>query len=232
MATSNAPAPSAGKTRFSLFLFAILAGFCVGLGGTVFLRIKDAFPGGNVVGAFLFGIGLFVICTRGYNLFTGKACYLFDNKPSYVLDLIIIWIGNLCGTSLLAGLEHLTGITGETGINAAAEALVTAKMNSSLLSLFVLGILCNVFIFIAVNGFAKLEHPLLKCFSLFLGVMVFILCGTEHSVADMYYWGVSGILTSNFGPSIGRIIIITLGNVVGGVFFPLIEKAVAKLKAA
>ena len=27
-----------------LFLFAILAGFCIGLGGTVFLRLKDAFP--------------------------------------------------------------------------------------------------------------------------------------------------------------------------------------------
>ncbi|MBQ3400788.1 MAG: formate/nitrite transporter family protein [Lachnospiraceae bacterium] len=232
MANSTPAAPSAAKTRFSMFLFAILAGFCIGLGGTVFLRIKDAFPGGNVVGAFLFGIGLFVICTRGYNLFTGKACYLFDNPPSYILDLIIIWIGNLLGTGLLAGLEHLTGICGETGINAAAEGLVTGKMNANLLSLFVLGILCNVFIFIAVIGFAKLDHPLLKCFSLFLGVMIFILCGTEHSVADMYYWWVSGIFTSNFGPSLGRILIITLGNVVGGVFFPLMEKAVTKLKQA
>ena len=34
-----------------LFLYAILAGFCIGLGGTVFLKLKDAFPGGNVVGA-------------------------------------------------------------------------------------------------------------------------------------------------------------------------------------
>ncbi len=33
-----------------LFLYAILAGFCIGLGGTVFLKLKDAFPGGNVVG--------------------------------------------------------------------------------------------------------------------------------------------------------------------------------------
>ena len=47
-----------------LFLFAILAGFCIGLGGTVFLRLRDAFPGGNVVGALLFTIGLFTICTR------------------------------------------------------------------------------------------------------------------------------------------------------------------------
>lgn len=56
-----------------LFLFAILAGFCIGLGGTVFLRLRDAFPGGNVVGALLFTIGLFTICTRGY---CGETGYL------------------------------------------------------------------------------------------------------------------------------------------------------------
>ena len=32
-----------------LFLYAILAGFCIGLGGTVFLKLKDAFTGGNAV---------------------------------------------------------------------------------------------------------------------------------------------------------------------------------------
>ena len=102
-----------------LFLFAILAGFCIGLGGTVFLRLRDAFPGGNVVGALLFTIGLFTICTRGYALFTGKACYLFENPwPGYLLDLLIIapctgsTLGKLaCGiadtTVTLAAKAHL-----------------------------------------------------------------------------------------------------------------------------
>ena len=38
-------------------------------GGTVFLKLKDAFPGGNVVGALLFTIGLFTVCTRGYAVY-------------------------------------------------------------------------------------------------------------------------------------------------------------------
>ena len=113
-----------------LFLYAILAGFCIGLGGTVFLKLKDAFPGGNVVGALLFTIGLFTVCTRGYALFTGKACYLFDNPlPAYLLDLLVFWVGNLLGAMLIAGLEHLTGMVGgETGIDATAAALVEGKM--------------------------------------------------------------------------------------------------------
>ena len=89
------------KRIWGIFIYAILAGFCIGLGGTVFLRLKDAFPGGNVVGALLFTIGLFVVCTRGYALYTGKVCYLFDNPPSYVLDVIVIWVGNLCGCALI-----------------------------------------------------------------------------------------------------------------------------------
>ena len=219
------------KRSGGILLYGILAGFCIGLGGTVFLRLKDAFPGGQVAGAFLFAIGLFTICTRGYLLFTGKACYLFDNPwPGYLMDLLLIWVGNFLGCMLLGGLENLTGITGtETGVDAAAAALVAGKMNASLLSLFVLGILCNVFIFIAVNGYANNPHQLGKYLALFLGVAIFILCGTEHSVADMYYWCVSGTLYDQPGQSLLRLVVISLGNVVGGVFLPLAEKAKARL---
>jgi len=220
------------KKYMSVFLYAILAGICIGLGGTVFLRVKDAFTGGNVVGALLFTVGLFTICTRGYNLFTGKACYLFDNKPSYLLTLLVIWIGNLLGCILLALVERATGICGDSGINAVAAGMVEAKMSAGLGSLFLLGIICNILIYIAVNGYAKAPHDLGKYLSLFFGVMVFILSGTEHSVADMYYWSVSGVLFSAPGQSLLRILVISLGNVAGGVCFPLVEKAYRKLTEA
>lgn len=216
-----------------VFLYAVLAGFCIGLGGTVFLRVKDAFAGGTVVGAILFAIGLFTICTRGYNLFTGKACYLFDHPlPGYLGDLVVIWVGNLAGCMLLGWLENLSVITGmETGINVTAAGMVEAKMGAGLLSLFILGILCNICIFIAVNGYAKNPHQLGKYLALFLGVIVFIVSGTEHSVADMYYWCVSGTLYADPGPSLLRLLVVSLGNVVGGLFLPTVEKWKARLEA-
>ena len=58
------------RRNWGMFLYALLGGFCIGLGGTAFLRIKDSFTGGVVVGALFFAIGLFTICTRGYNLST------------------------------------------------------------------------------------------------------------------------------------------------------------------
>jgi formate/nitrite transporter FocA (FNT family) len=220
------------KKYASVFVYAVLAGICIGLGGTVFLRLKDAFTGGNVVGALLFTIGLFTICTRGYNLFTGKACYLFDNKPDYLLTLLVIWVGNLLGCCILAYVERATGICGaESGINITAAGMVDSKMSAGYGSLFLLGCICNVFIYIAVNGYAKNPHELGKYLSLFLGVSIFILCGTEHSVADMYYWAVSGTLAAQPGASLLRLVVISLGNVVGGVTFPLCEKLYAKLTA-
>ena len=215
----------------SLFFFSIPAGFCIGLGGTVFLRLKDAFPGGNVVGAILFGIGLFAICTRGYHLYTGKSCYLLDNPfPGYLTDLAFIWVGNLTGCMLIGWLESLTSLCGlNSGLNIVAEGLVAKKMDSSLLSLFILGFLCNVFIYIAVNGYAKNPHELGKYLALFLGVSIFILCGTEHSIADMYYWCVSGTLYAHPGHSFLCLIVISMGNLFGGLLLPLFEKGKARL---
>ncbi len=104
-------------------------------------------------------------------------------------------------------------------------------MGDSYLSLFLLGILCNICIFIAVNGYAKNPHQLGKYLALFLGVTVFIVSGMEHSVADMYYWSVSGVLYGQPGESLLRLVVISLGNVVGGVFFPVVESWKAKLEA-
>ncbi len=206
------------------FVLGILAGICISLGGTVFLRIKDAFPGGNVVGALLFTIGLFTIVEKGFHLFTGKVCYLFDNKPAYIGFCGVVWLGNLVGTVLLAGLERLTVIADSGGISGVALGLVNAKMGQSVLSLFVLGLLCNIFIYIAVNIYANSKHELGRYLALFLGVSCFILCGTEHSIADMYYWSVSGVLFSRPLDSLGCLVIISLGNVAGGVLLPLLEK--------
>lgn len=214
------------KKHLATLIYAILAGICIGLGGTVFLRVKDLFPGAILPAALLFGIGLFAICTRGYNLFTGRACYIFDQDLHYLGTLGVIWLGNFIGTALVALIQQFTSLCGtESGLNITAQALVEAKMASGLGNVFLLACLCNIFIYLAVNGFAKNPHQGGKYLVIFLGVSCFILAGTEHSIADMYYWTVSGILVQSPLKSLVYLMTISLGNVVGGVFFPLMEKA-------
>ena len=175
------------KKILNTLILAILAGFCIGLGGNVFLGLMGT---NKALGAVLFTVGLFTICTNGLNLFTGKACYILDNKPSYLGTLVVIWIGNLIGTWLMSLLIHLSRLS--ESYTEAAQQLCTTKNNDSLLSLFVLAIICNSLIFIAVDGYKNNPHEIGKYLALVFGVSVFILAGTEHSIADMYYYSVSG----------------------------------------
>lgn len=202
--------------RSKVFLSAVLAGLCVGYGGIVFLSLEN-----KVIGAAAFTIGLFVICTFGFHLFTGKVCYVFQNNRNYAIDLPVIWLGNLAGTGLSAGCAKLTRLA--PALQEKAASLCQIKLDDSLFSLFLLGILCNILIYIAVEGYKSNPHELGKYLSLFFGVMIFILCGTEHCVADMFYFWMAGLWS---GRAVLSVLIITLGNAVGGVLFATLHRIV------
>ena len=210
-------------SRIKVFVSAFLAGVCIAIGGTVYLSLDN-----KVLGALFFTVGLFTICVFGLHLFTGKVCYVFQNDGSYALNLPIIWLGNLAGTFCTAELEHFTRI-GAT-LPEKALALCDVKFNDSILSLFILAVLCNILIYIAVEGYGKNPHELGKYLALFFGVMVFILCGFEHCVADMYYFSMAGVWLS--GKSWLYIVVITLGNAIGGVLLPLLRGWINQPKQA
>ena len=202
--------------RAKILLSASLAGACISFGGFAFLSLDN-----RVIGAAAFTIGLFVICTFGFHLFTGKVCYALQNNRDYALDLPLIWFGNLIGTGLTAGIINLTRVA--PAVREKAVSLCQTKVNDNLLSLFLLGVLCNIFIYIAVEGYKSNPHELGKYLSLFFGVMVFILCGTEHCVADMFYFWVAGNWS---GRAILSLLVISLGNAAGGVLFATLHRIV------
>lgn len=197
------------------FIKAIVAGAFIGVGGTVFLLAES-----KLVGSLLFCVGLFGILTMNFNLFTGKVCYLFDNKLSYVLDLIVIWIGNLVGTISIALLESFTRLY--PALNSKAIEVCKTKLADEPLSLFILGILCNILIYLAVDGYKNNEHELGKYLSIIFGVSIFVFCGFEHCVADMYYISIANAWT--YAHAIQTVVIVTIGNIVGGLLIPLIKK--------
>lgn len=194
------------------FVSAVLAGMCISFGGVAFLSLEN-----KVLGALFFTVGLFTICSFGLNLVTGKVCYVFQRDGAYALALPVIWLGNLAGAVLTGALVRLTRIA---SIGERAAALCAVKLEDGLLSLFLLGAFCNIFIYIAVEGYNTNPNQIGKYLSLFFGVMVFILCGFEHCVADMFYFSVAGMWS---GQALLRLLIITAGNAVGGVLFPLLR---------
>ena len=194
-------------------LLALLAGICISIGGVAYLSCDIKF-----VGALFFTVGLFIILIANFNLFTGKVCYMFDNKPSYLLKLVLIWFGNLGGAMLSGWLFSLTRLV---SISEKCIELCQTKLNDSLLSLFILAIFCNILIFIAVHGFKNAKQNFVKVLCLFFGVSVFVLCGFEHCVADMFYFSFAGLWSWH---TLLVIAVITAGNIVGAVFLPLYQK--------
>ena len=184
----------------------IAAGFCIGLGGAVFLLQSE-----KLVGALLFCVGLYTICEMQFHLFTGRVCYALEQPLWSWFRFPLIWIGNWLGAGLAASLLGLTRV-GPVA-RQAALVLVAGKNGDTLLSLFILGFFCNIFVFIAVEGYKTFPLALGKYLAIFVSITVFIMSGYEHSVADMFYYFMAGQMDQE---ALVRLLVITGGNICGG----------------
>lgn len=183
----------------------------IAIGGTVFLSIEN-----KVIGASLFSIGLFGVLIYNLNLYTGKIGYLITNfNLKYIKELIITLIGNFIGASSVGFILRYTRIYDK--IYEKSLILANAKLNDNILSIFILSIFCGLLMYYAVNGFKK-QTDFGKYLVVYLGVAVFILCGFEHCIANMYYFSVADIWSLK---TLGYTGIMVLGNSIGSFIIPL-----------
>lgn len=188
-----------------------LAGIMIAIGGTVFLSIEN-----KVIGASLFSIGLFGVLIYNLNLYTGKIGYLITNfNLKYIKELIITLIGNFIGACSVGFILRYTRIYDE--IYEKSLILANTKLNDNILSIFILSIFCGLLMYYAVNGFKK-QTDFGKYLVVYLGVAVFILCGFEHCIANMYYFSVADIWSLK---TLGYTGIMVLGNSIGSFIIPL-----------
>ena len=201
------------------FIAAFLAGIFISIGALAYLCCDIKY-----VGAVLFTIGLFSILVFNLSLFTGHVCFTLENKPIYLLKLFVTLVGNFLGTFVCGKLFSLTRLV---SLQEKCIELCNVKLSDSLISLFILAIFCNILIFVAVYGFKRAKSTTVKILALFFGVVVFVVCGLEHCVADMFYFTFSNLLGSGvFLP----LLIIVLGNIVGGLFIPVCSWVYKKIR--
>lgn len=186
----------------------ILAGMAIGLGCIAFVSVENRY-----MGAFLFSIGLLTICGMEWSLFTGKLCRCRNS----VLDMIKIWVGNLVGSVVMAA-----GYYGACGKMESAAAVITAKLQKPPLAAFISGMLCEMCIYIAVIGYREVKSDIGKYLAIILGVMVFILAGFEHCVADMFYIAASGHFVHTYGFLF--LLLVTAGNITGAFVMNVMDK--------
>lgn len=206
------------KYNIEILIKSILAGIMIGIGGTIYLSLDN-----KIVGSILFAIGLFIIVVYSFNLYTGKIGYLINNfNKKYIRELIITLIGNFIGTFFVGFVLRYTRIY--TSISDKAKGLVDIKLNDTLISILILSFFCGILMYLAVNTYKEVKD-IGKYLAVFLGVIVFILCGFEHCIANMYYFTVSSTWSLN---TLLYLLVMILGNSLGGILIPLCNKVIKK----
>lgn len=215
------------KNKWISFLAdGVLSGLMLGIGGMVSLSSENRF-----LGAFLFSLGLFCIVQFKYGLFTGKVGYIVNRDLPYVAETAVTLVGNALGTLIAALLLRQvrfftsTVSTMDVTISDRVQATVSGKIHDNPLSIFILAIFCGILMFTAVEGSRKCKEEKNFAGSLFvvvMPVMVFIICGFNHCIADMFYYFFAGYPEPS--KAIVYFILAIAGNSVGGMIVPLLKK--------
>lgn len=166
------------KTKIlNLIKNSIVAGILIGFG-----CITNVLCENHIIGAFLFSLGLLTVIIQGRYLFTGKIGYydgsamnLFNISIGLIVNLVSIWL--FC--FLFAKLSCLP---------LECYGLVDKKLHEGITEALVKSLGCGAMMYIAVNGYNKTNKPI----TVIMPVMVFILCGFDHCVANFGYMGLCG----------------------------------------
>lgn len=179
-----------------------LAGLLISLGATAFLTADN-----KTVGALLFSIGLTAVILLEANLYTGKIGYV--NSKAKLISAALILIQNLL-VALVCGLIFYSTK------NNICENLWLNKLTKSWYEFLFDSIGCGICIYLSVELYKKTS----SIFVIVLGVLVFILSGFEHCIADIFYLSASMSFDLK---SILYILIAIIGNSIGSLLIRFLQ---------
>ncbi|MBE7081209.1 MAG: formate/nitrite transporter family protein [Clostridiales bacterium] len=194
----------------SKVLNGISAGLMVSIGCAVFLACEN-----KVVGSILFTIALLVICFRGYSLYTGKIGFIsFSHTKEDFSVLLLGLLGNAIGM-IAFGLLISVALP---NIKEKAVLLCLAKLEQTWAQTVIRGLFCGVLMFIAVYVYKENKSIVAIIFA----IPTFILCGFEHSVADIGYYAIANMFSFEI---VLFILLVVVGNTIGSMILPYLQIA-------
>ncbi|GAB6167818.1 formate/nitrite transporter family protein [Clostridium carnis] len=222
------------ENKLGYFVSSMLAGVFIGFGIMLIFTIggllnSASSPATKVVMGASFGVALSLVVFAGAELFTGNNFVMAVgslNKTVSWMDTTKVWIvsffGNLVGSILAGSMFFMSGLAkgpvGEFIANTSA-----AKMGAPAPELIFKGILCNMLVCLAVWCTFKCKEESSKLIMIFWCLFVFITAGFEHSVANMTLLTIGVLAPHTAAVSVSgyiyNILLVTLGNMIGGVLF-------------
>lgn len=243
---ADAGVGKATRQGTQLFLLAIMAGAMIAFGSvisnTAAFGLTD--PGlARLVSGLVFPFGLGMVMLTGAELFTGNTLLIIPvlerriGWGGVLRNWLIVYAGNAVGSVLVAASCVWFGQMELGGGKLAVYAVKVAATKSGLppVNAFVLGILCNVLVTIAVLMCLGARDVAGKVLGVYLPIATFVIAGFEHSIANQFY-GPAGLFAMErasyatlvadagidtapltwLGYLTHNLIPVTLGNIVGG----------------
>jgi len=238
----------AGLKFGKALVLAVLAGAFIALAGVANAAVSIGWMGipapvSRLLGALCFPTGLALVILAGAELFTGDTLMVIsalEKRITWARMLRlwgIVYAGNFIGSVLVAVFVvygQTLNLYPDGALAAATVKTAAAKCSLPFQVAFIRGILCNFLVVGAVWIAMSAKDTAGKVLALYLPIMIFVVCGYEHSIANMYFIpagllvGVAGgyeqiatlpealtwwnFLWKNLVP-------VTLGNIVGGSVF-------------
>ncbi len=214
------------------FLLSVLAGIFIGFGTLLIFTMGGMLQGApytKILMGVSFGIALSLVVICGAELFTGNNLVMMSGilkKTVSTFEAIKLWIvcflGNLVGGIILSLLFYGSGLlSGDTASFIANAAL--SKMTATPLALICRGILCNMLVCLAIWSGFRTKSDSAKLIMIFWCLFAFITTGYEHSIANMTLLTAALLnpagLSITIGGFIYNIILVTIGNMIGGICF-------------
>lgn len=223
---------------FKCFILSILAGMFIAFGALSSSVASCTIENPSVaklIQSIVFPAGLSMVVLFGAELFTGDCLITISvlerktNLLKFIRTLIIVYIGNLVGSLIVAAFS-VYGHTMSAFDGALAQNIVSIASNKCEISFsdaILRGVLCNVLVCLAVWMTMTTKSVAGKIAALFFPIMVFVISGFEHSVANMFYIPAAIMTSKQYHISADELnwynffitneLPVTIGNLIGGI---------------
>lgn len=217
---------------YKTVVLGLLAGFYVSWGAILMLQIGANCPGlaaSNpglqklVSGIFGLPMGLAISMIAGAELFTGNTSIMtsaaFAGRISWhavLKNWVLSYAGNLAGCILLAAVVVYAGVAPPV---APVSKIAVAKTSLPLATAIVRGILANWLVNVGVWMASASTSIVGKVVAAVIPVTIFVSCGLEHSVANMFFIPLGILMGAEVTWKqflVNNLIPVTLGNIFGG----------------
>ena len=245
---SNAGAAKTKLPISKMLLLGILAGMLIAFPSCVTNMASYALDNNSVIrmiSGLLFAFGLGMVVVMGTELFTGNTLIsisVMDGTASFggmLKNWLFVYIGNFLGSMLVAAVCAKFGwlSAGKDALAVFSMKVAQAKMTMPFQNAFFMGFLCNVLVTLGVLMSLAAKDITGRFLGAWGPVMFFVVCGFNHSIADMTYCmlglfakgnaayvdaaGTAGLDLAKLtwgNYFTGNMIPVTLGNLLGGVF--------------